>query len=219
MNPRFFDAGSPAASRTRARRGDGELLHEEILAAAEQLLVETGDKESVSIRAIADAVGVTPPSIYLHFPDKETLMFAVGDRQFARFDEALETAAAGASDPVNALERRGEAYVRFGLDHPEAYRIMFMGRSTLVDRHVDTVEKAGTTAFEHLVTAVQRAIDAGGLRADVDPLQGAIFLWTGMHGITSLLISLAAFPWGDRETLVRDLCRLHLRGLASGDPD
>ncbi|HXY91821.1 MAG TPA: TetR/AcrR family transcriptional regulator [Acidimicrobiia bacterium] len=215
MNPRFFDPGTAAGARTRARRGEGELLRAQILVAAERLLVETGNEDDVSIRSIADAVGVTPPSIYLHFPDKETLLFAVCDRQFARFDEALEAAGATATDPVVALERRAEEYVRFGLEHPEAYRIMFMGRSTLVDRHTDMVEKAGTTAFNHLVAAVQRAIDNGGLRADLDALQGAIFLWTGMHGITSLLISLAAFPWGDRETLVRDLCRLHLRALRS----
>jgi AcrR family transcriptional regulator len=217
VKPRYFDPGTTSGARTRARRGEGELLHEEILLAAERLLVETGDEENVSIRAIADAVGVTPPSIYLHFPDKETLLFAVCDRQFALFDGALEAAGAAAADPVEALERRGEAYVRFGLEHPEAYRIMFMGRSTLVDRHVDTVEKAGTTAFDHLVAAVQRAIDSGGLRAELDPVQAAIFLWTGMHGITSLLISLAAFPWGDRDALVRQLCHLHLRALTRDD--
>ncbi len=180
--------------------------------------METGDEDAVSIRAIADAVGVTAPSIYLHFPDKETLLFAVCDRQFAMFDEALEAAAATTDDPLEALERRCEAYARFGLARPEAYRIMFMGRSTLVNRHTDTVEKAGTTAFNHLVAAVQRAVDAGVLRSDVDPVEGAIFLWSGVHGITSLLISLAAFPWGDRDALVRRLSRLHLDGLGATAP-
>jgi AcrR family transcriptional regulator len=208
--------GAPgSAARSRARRGEGELLHDQILLAAERLLMETGDEDAVSIRAIADAVGVTAPSIYLHFPDKETLLFAVCDRQFAMFDDALEAAAATTDDPLEALERRCEAYARFGLERPEAYRIMFMGRSTLVNRHTDTVEKAGTTAFNHLVAAVQRAVDAGVLRSDVDPVEGAIFLWTGVHGITSLLISLDAFPWGDRDALVRRLSRLHLDGLGA----
>jgi len=205
-----------AGVRARARRGEGDLLREEILAAAERLLAETGNEDAVSIRAIAEVVGVTPPSIYLHFPDKETLLFAVCDRQFAIFDAVLEAAGATTDDPGVALERRGEAYVRFGLDRPEAYRIMFMERSTTVDRHVDTVEKAGTSAFIHLVDAVQRAIDAGSLRDDLDATQGAIFLWSGMHGITSLLISLSAFPWGDRDVLVRDLCRMHLRAMERG---
>jgi hypothetical protein len=90
---------------------------------------------------------------------------------------------------------------------------MFMGRATMHESHLHAVEKAGTTAFNHLVAAVQRAIDAGSLRADLDATRGAIFLWMGMHGITSLLISLSAFPWGDQERLVRELCQLQLRAL------
>lgn len=207
---------SPAAARTRARRGEGELLRDAILSAAERLLIETGNEDAVSIRAIADAVGVTPPSIYLHFPDKETLLFAVCDRQFAIFRAALDEAANSTDDPVEALERRAEAYVRFGLEHPEAYRIMFMGRTGLVDKHAETV-KTGTGAFEDLVEDVQRAIDAGALRADLDPQRAAIFLWSGVHGITSLLISAAHFPWGDRDDLVRELCALKLRALRT-DP-
>ena len=159
---------APAPHRSRARRGQGELLHDEILDAAEALLVTTGDEDSVSIRAIAQAVGVTPPSIYLHFPDKETLLFAVCARQFDRFDEVMAAAAVPATDPVDELRRRGEAYVRFGLEHPEAYRIMFMGQSTLSTRQRGAIEKTGSTAFTHHVEAVQRAIDSGGLRADLD---------------------------------------------------
>ena len=72
-------AARPSASprRARARRGEGPRLREEILAAATRLLAETGDEEAVSIRAVAEAVGVTPPSIYLHFADKTELIFAV----------------------------------------------------------------------------------------------------------------------------------------------
>jgi len=100
MNNRSLHPSSPAAVRTRARRGEGDLLRDEILTAAERLLVETGNEDSVSIRAIAEAVGVTPPSIYLHFPDKETLLFAVCERQFAIFREALEIGRASCRERV-----------------------------------------------------------------------------------------------------------------------
>src|SRR6266571_1260433 len=103
--------GVEAARRRRAPRGQGERLGEEILAAAERLLVETGDEEAVSIRAVADAVGVTPPSIYLHFADKNELMFAVCERQFERLDREMEAAAAMSDDPLESLRLRGKAYV------------------------------------------------------------------------------------------------------------
>ena len=71
------------ARRHRARRGSGDLLRAEILTAAEELLVETGSEELVSVRAIADRVGVTTPSIYLHFADKQTLLDTVCGQVFA----------------------------------------------------------------------------------------------------------------------------------------
>src|SRR5262249_57078023 len=116
VNPPGAPPATPTATRTRARRGEGELLRAEILDAAERLLVETGNEDSVSIRAISEAVGVTPPSIYLHFPDKEALLFAVCDRQFAIFQAALNAAARSSDDPGEALERRGEAARRFGVE-------------------------------------------------------------------------------------------------------
>ncbi len=202
-----------AAARTRARRGEGERLREEIIDAAERLLVTTGDENAVSIRAIAQAVGVTPPSIYLHFADKESLLWAVCEREFEIFDTILEAAAAATDDPLESLRLRGQAYAHFGLEHPDAYRIMFMGRSMMAAKHVETIDRSGGSAFTHHVAAVQRAIDAGAIRSDADPLSVAIFLWSGMHGITSLLISLASFPWPEREQLLRDMCELQLRAL------
>ena len=121
-------AARPSASprRARARRGEGPRLREEILAAATRLLAETGDEEAVSIRAVAEAVGVTPPSIYLHFADKTELIFAVCEEQFRQLDAEMAAAAAGVADPLEALRRRGQAYVRFGLRNAEAYRVLFM---------------------------------------------------------------------------------------------
>jgi AcrR family transcriptional regulator len=137
----------------------------------------------------------------------------VCERQFEIFDAVLQAAGATTDDPLEALRRRGEAYAHFGLEHPEAYRLMFMGRSMVVDRHAETIDKSGGTAFTHQVEAVQRAVDAGALPADLDVLQAAIFLWAGVHGITSLLISLASFPWPEREQLLRDMCAAQLRAL------
>jgi AcrR family transcriptional regulator len=202
-----------AARRARARRGEGELLHEELLDAAERLLIETGDEDQVSIRAIADAVGVSPPSIYLHFPDKESLILAVCERQFAAFHAYLADASSGLADPVEALRAKGRAYVRFGLERPEQYRILFMSKSAAKPDAVGTDRPPGREAFADLVAAVQRAINAGALRADVDPVIGAVGFWTAVHGVTSLLISLPDFPWPDLDTLVGHICDTQLRGL------
>lgn len=211
-----------ARARPRSRRGEGEKLRDDLLDATERLLIETGRAEAVSIRAIADAVGVTPPSIYLHFADKESLIFAVCERHFEAFDSVIERAGSSTDDPVESLRRRGRAYVRFGLENPEPYRILFMTR-TDGERQHDALTGAGARAFQHLVDAVQRAIDAGAFRR-VDPVLAATGVWAAVHGVTSLLISMPGFPWPDVETLVDHICDIQNVGLSEpvhenqGDP-
>ncbi len=203
---------TPATRRPRARRGEGELLRAEILAAAERLLIQTGDEGAVSIRAIADAAGVTPPSIYLHFADKTELFNAVCEARFADFDRYLEEAAAGVADPLEALWARGRAYVRFGLDNPEHYRILFMTRRVADPSPGNLDNLPGLTAFSHLVEDVARGIDSGAL-APGDPFLVATGLWSAVHGITSLLIARPDFPWPDLDRLLAHVLDVQSRGL------
>ncbi len=203
---------SPTTSRrTRAKRGKGELLRADILAAAERLLIQTGDQEAVSIRAIAEAVGVTPPSIYLHFADKSELLGAVCEARFADLDRRMEEAAAGAADPLAALWARGRAYVSFGLENPEHYRILFMTRP-VEGADASPGRLPGLTAFGHLVDEVARCMDDGALAAG-DPFLVATGLWTGVHGVTSLLIARPDFPWPGVDVLLAHVLSVSERGL------
>ena len=88
--------------RSRSRRGQGELLRDEILAAAERILIETNDQTALSIRAIASAVGVTPPSIYLHFADRNDLVFAVCERHAEKLNQAMADATTASTIPGSA---------------------------------------------------------------------------------------------------------------------
>ena len=190
------------AARRRARKGDGDLLREEILEAAERLLFETGSEAAVSIRAVARAVGVTPPSIYRHFPDKTHLMFEVCERQFALLDEALEEAVTGIEDPLEAMAARGRAYVRFGVEHPEHYRIMFMLAADRTPQQWGDIVTTGS--FANLIHGIQRMVDSGHLDPDVDPYRTALHVWANIHGLTSLLITKPGMPWPELESFVEE---------------
>src|ERR1700761_4234292 len=106
--------------RRRAPRGSGDLLRDEILDAATELLLETGHAKAVSIRSVAQRVGVTSPSIYLHFADKDTLLGAVCARYFDKLDEEMQLVADQPSS-IEVLRSQGLAYVRFARDTPELY--------------------------------------------------------------------------------------------------
>lgn len=181
--------------RARARRGEGERLREEILDAATRLLVETGSEEAVSIRAVADAVGVSPPSIYLHFADKTELVFAVCEEQYRRCDEYIEAAVTGAETMIDELKGRARAYVRFGLEHPEQYRILFMTRPSSTAPAFGADELMEAAAFMHVIDNVRRCREAGYLRPEADDITVATMLWSVVHGLTSLFIAKPDFPW------------------------
>jgi AcrR family transcriptional regulator len=203
-----------AVRRPRARRGEGDLLRQEILDAAGRLLAEHGDENAVSVRMIADAVGVSAPSIYLHFPDKDALIEAVCEDRFAAFDLALEEAAAGETDPLEALRARGRAYVRYGLDNPEAYRVIFMTRHerAMTMEDLASLDNAGGRAFGHLVESITRADKAGVIEAG-DPFFAALAIWSAFHGLVSLLVSEPGFPWPPVDALVERVLDLQIEGL------
>jgi len=206
------------AGLTRARRGEGELLHTQILDAAQRLLIETGSEEAVSIRRIAEAVGVTPPSIYLHFADKDELIFAVCERQFEALDRVVEEAVVGIDDPIGELFARGKAYVRFGLEHPEEYRILFMRVGSHAPGAEDETRIRRASAFDHLVGAVARCVEAGALTKGSEPFSLALELWSVVHGLTSLVISQPMFFSPDVDALSDHLLMATCGGLQAAPP-
>ena len=171
----------------------------------------------MSIRAIADAVGITPPSIYLHFADKDELILEVCREQFRMLDEHIQAATAGIEDPIEALRACGRAYVDFGLSNAEGYRVLFMGRWDPGDKLPEPSE-VELAAFIHLVENVERGMRQGRV-APGDPQLVALGLWAAAHGITSLLISHPGFPWPpDRSAMLDCLLAQALEGVLPRPP-
>lgn len=194
--------------RKRAARGQGAALREEVLRAAMALLRETGDEASVSLRAVAERVGVSVPSIYLHFADKNALLDAVCGEVFDALHVAMRAASAGASDPFQALRRQGIAYVHFALANPEHYRIVMMRSS--VGR--DASDDIASGAFGHLLESVVACEATGVLEGD--PMELGLRLWAAAHGLAALLIAKPSFPWPPLDELIER--SIHASGLGLG---
>ncbi|MEV5495864.1 TetR/AcrR family transcriptional regulator [Nonomuraea fuscirosea] len=185
--------------RVRARRGEGALLREEILRAAEGLLTEAGTEDALTLRAVARRAGVSTPSVYLHFADKDALVEAVCMRVWDELGRLFTGNLGG--DPFLALGRCARAYARFALDHPVQYRVLMLRPSA-----APGVPPAAETAFRHMVAAVAACVETRVFEGDPEEL--ALGLWSAVHGCVSLLIAQPAFPWPrDREALIDHIVR------------
>ncbi len=204
-----------SASRTRSRRGEGDRLRDEILDAAEALLSKVGSEQGVSMRAVAQRVGVSTAALYLHFPDKFSLMDAVCHRGFEHFAVTIDTAAEAASDPLDALRRMGRAYIEFGLANPEKYKILMLQGDPERYASVPPEKMPGMDAFAMLVHRVDEAMAAGVVRT-ADPFVVSVGVWTALHGIVTAMIVMESFPWPPVDQVIDQVVESQLRGLAAG---
>jgi len=108
--------------RPRLRKGEGEQLRREILDATRDLLAERGNLDLVSIRDIAGRVGVSSPSIYLHFEDKDHLSYAVCREAFESFGARLLPVLAAEGNALERLRLLGTEYVRWDSTMPLSIR-------------------------------------------------------------------------------------------------
>jgi AcrR family transcriptional regulator len=175
---------------------------ERMLGAARDLFLEAG-REGVAVRAVAARVGVTPMALYRHFRDREALLEAVVEQGHAIFLGYLQRALA-APTPEARLARAGEEYLRFALDHPRDYAVMFMEPTAPHWRDVAT--------FRFLVDRVRECASSGVLETD-DPEDTALTLWAHVHGLTSLHL---AGKLGVDEEAFHALYRRSLAELARG---
>jgi AcrR family transcriptional regulator len=109
---------TPSGSVTRSARG------REVVAAGRLLLEEEG-AEALTMRRLAERVGIRAPSLYKHLPDKAALEAAIIATGFEEAAAAFEAAVEGAAE--GALVALAAAYRRFALAHPHLYRLMTNG--------------------------------------------------------------------------------------------
>lgn len=205
--------------RTRNRRGEGGRLREEIVLAAAELL-DGGGEGAVTLREVARRVGISSPSIYAHFPDREAIVSAVVAATFAELRVALETALADAGDdPVEGLRALCSGYLAFAAWQPRRYRILFGGLWQAPEGGVTPVREGtpgiGSDVFMLLV-GVLGACRAAGRSASTDPFADAAALWAALHGFAELRAAAPVFPW-PADLLDRLVERLALLTDGSGD--
>lgn len=192
-------AATATQVRTRNRRGEGGRLREEIIAAAVELLDETGDERAITLRAVARRVGIAAPSIYPHFPDQPTIMFAVVQQEFAGLENNLRSVVEKVGhDPTDRLNAICHGYLEFAQAHPERYRTMFGGlwapeltSSSLTEKDLATI---GDDSMQILIDALGDCV-AAGQATSTNVAADAVALWVGLHGLAHQRAVSPSYPW------------------------
>jgi AcrR family transcriptional regulator len=194
-----------------------QLLRQEILDAAREIFVKEGYGR-LSMRRVADKIDYSPTAIYLHFRDKQDLVFSICDEGFGRLVRELEGLDVE-KDAVTRLKVGLRRYIDFGLKNPQHYL------ATFVVPHDDRADPKVAAKYQAEDTMGMRALailrarvaelasEKKLRRLDIDTATRA--LWSAIHGITSLLIVFPEFPWGDSEAVIRTVIDTAVNGLCA----
>lgn len=183
-------------SEERRTREKSE-TRQRIMDAARARFVEHGYEET-TMRAIAAEIEYTPTAIYHHFRNKEALLTELCTADF----RALATAfmqVGRIDDPVERLRKVGEAYVRFALERPMQYQLLFMTRHPVAfeAEHGDP----SVDAYAFLRETCAAAIASGRLRGELDDADElAQIAWSSVHGLIALHVIKGEHPgvaWRD----------------------
>jgi AcrR family transcriptional regulator len=178
-------ARRPAGKRAPYHHGD---LRRGLLDAALHILGGAGSAGSaaLTLRAAARQAGVSQAAPYRHFADKEALLAAVAEEGYLSLTAAMRAAAAPHSNLVARFAAVGQTYVRYAVEHPAQFRVMF-GRELAPRERPPGVSAAAQETFALLTTAIEQAQQAGLIRPG-DPGDQAIASWSMVHGLAGLLL-------------------------------
>lgn len=167
-----------------------------------QLVREVGI-EDLSLRQLAERVGVSTPALYHHFRNKQALLAALGEASIAEFEAVLKPALTAGSD----LDDFVMAYVRFARDNPQRYELMF-GGATWRSAEGGDFQRAARQSFRLMGEQMLRAQAAGHLPADINPLRLAQVGWATLHGLCRMYNDGLAFTAEDIEDIARHAIQL-----------
>lgn len=138
--------------------------------------------EGLSIREVARRLGVSHQAPYKHFASSDHLLAEVARRTYVLFAEHLASRPAG-RNPAESMMHLGQAYFQFAMEKPLHYRLMFGTPLPDPAKHPEMMHEA-RAAFSILLEAL--ALARGGADAKLDPLD-ALFVWSTLHGLSSIL--------------------------------
>lgn len=206
-------SSAPEAGRSgRKPKGEGHSRRAEMLAAAERIFVEHG-YEGATIRKIADEVGLSSTALYMHFADKGEILHEICRETFQRLRDGNRGIMDEPGTADERLRRILQAYIDFGFENPNAYRLVYLTRPVEARDGAQTAaQQLGADLFASFQAVIDE-IGAEGRLLNGDARLSAQLFWSGIHGVVSLVITKPYFEWADPADLGRNMGEALMRGL------
>jgi len=172
---------------TERKEREREEMRELILQGAQKLFLENG-YEKTSIRGIADTIEYSPATIYLYYKDKNELLLALHVKAFEKMMEEFAVVATVA-DPFERLTALGDQYIKFSVENPELYDLMFIMQAPIEALACkDEVWEDGMKSFDFLRFVFAECVRAGYFRAELDVDTACLTIWSYMHGLITIYL-------------------------------
>ncbi len=185
----------------RKERERGE-MRDLILQGAQKLFLENG-YEKTSIRGIADAIEYSPATIYLYYKDKNELLLALHAVAFQKMMQEFSVVAT-IPDPFERLVALGQQYIKFAIENPELYDLMFIMQAPMEALACkDEIWDDGMKSFEFLEMILQDCISAGHFKSHRDIQTAALTIWSFMHGLITIYLKKRMDMFGDNREMER----------------
>ena len=204
-----------APLENRKARGSGHERPEEILCAARALFLEHG-VENVTTRQIAARVGISQTALYVYFKSKEEMSDRLVDAALRKLGAALDAVDARCLDPIDFLRSNFREYIRFGLEHPDEYRLAFMlrdgRRKARPDAHRAQLRRRYIVQCSE--NRIEQGVASGKLRCLKTGLGAAQSVWAAVHGLVALRLAYPEFDWIPVEEQIDAHVDMLLHGIA-----
>lgn len=174
---------SPASepARRKASYHHGDL--EGALIPAVRGLLERDGVDGFSVSEACKLIGVSTAAPYKHFSSKQEILGHVAQSGFDEMKAMMiETRDANPDDPVRRISAMGKTYVRFALDNPGTFKLMFGSNPNI--KQFKPVTEHGQNCFDVLISEVAGYL--GSANDAEDSRRISVLLWTFVHGVASL---------------------------------
>ena len=161
----------------------GDLRLAILKAACEHLRRENA--ESLSLRALARGIGVSPTAPYRHFDSKNALLAGIATWGFQILSGQMQVLLSEETSPMESFMNLGRCYLDFSREHAEKYQLFF-DSSLFVFGDYPRLQEASGLCFGHLLGVIQLG-KRYRLFVDREEEEIAAIVWSGLHGVASLL--------------------------------